>query len=132
MGSYGKLKMNQSEEINLSPKLFAILFGAFNIYPIFLMIRLHYLVPKQKELLDDLLDGAPLPGLTEFVLGNYQFFWILPIISILILVLVVTMKKVNKPLITLSFVSTFAVIFILQNITYEAALAPMLEIIQSL
>ncbi len=123
--------MKESNEITFPTKTFAMLFGAFNLYSVFLMVRLHIKIPKLKQLVDDLFDGERLPEITEFFIGNYLYFWSLPVVSILILVFATTKKEPSKALVALSFVSTFVVIFILQNLTYEALLAPLSQIMES-
>lgn len=124
--------MEDIKEIKLSSKVFIVLFGGFNIYSIFLMLRIQQSIPKQKELVDNLLSGAPLPAITEFYISNYIYFWILPILTIALFVLAATKKHTSNILYSACVVATFSTIFILQNLTYEATLAPMVEIIESL
>ena len=124
--------MEESKEIKLTNKVFIALFGTFNIYSIYLMLRIHHNIPKQKELVDDLLNGAPLPTLTEFYISNYIYFWVLPVLSIAIFVITATRKQASNIIFSTCIIITFTTIFILQNLTYEAMLAPIVEIIKNL
>ncbi|MCM8538069.1 MAG: hypothetical protein NE334_19155 [Lentisphaeraceae bacterium] len=122
----------KEDTLNISSKTFGILFIILNIYLLSIILRLNSWITKQKYLVSNLLDGEPIPHFNEFLYSTYQYYYILPVISLSLSIAVIT-SKANKNLYALlAVITTFAFTFWLIGIKQESIFAPNTHLLKQL
>ena len=120
--------MEENEKVEISENLLSSCLVFLNLYPVYLTYVIYDMVPRQKVLIDDLLNGAPLPAATEFVIGNYRLSWVLPAISITFVIFAYFYKRQKAITHTLAIVITLGVTSILQAMIHFCVNSPLIEI----
>ena len=123
---------DRENELKLTKESAVIILIALNLYPIYLSFVAFLRVGKFQKIFEEILEGEPLPIITNILFATYKFFGLIPILFIILAFGVLFIKKHAAGYATLLGVLTLISALSMRILMVEGLFQPFILIINKL
>lgn len=118
-------------DIRIPRRTFVAVLLVVNMLGVALAVGALLFVPVFMQMLDDMLAGEPVPGITQVLGKTYALLWVLPLTS-LILTVVTSRQRQGLAVPAVALVLTFAIPVGLFIFLFLGLFSPLFQLLQTL